>query len=154
YLPNDKGDYGEGTKVPADVLNRTGYRLATAEEWEYACRAGSATAWSMGDAEELLPRYAWCARNAADKTYPVGLLRPNDWGLFDLHGNVSEWCQNDLSDKDDNNRKEHMIRNTDARWVRGGAFGFHAAVARSANRNSVPPEFRLDVGFRPVRTFP
>jgi formylglycine-generating enzyme required for sulfatase activity len=101
YLPNAKGEYAEGMKVPADCLRRTGYRLPTEEEWEYACRAGSSTGWSMGDAEDQLPRYAWFFNNSANRSHSVASLRPSDWGLFDLHGNAWEWCQGRFDGKED-----------------------------------------------------
>jgi formylglycine-generating enzyme required for sulfatase activity len=80
--------------VPTGRLRRTGYRLPTEGEWEYACRAGAETAWFCGSAEELLPRYAWLMGNAHNRAWPVGQKRPNDFGLFDMHGNVRQWCQN------------------------------------------------------------
>ncbi len=93
YLPNETGEYAEGMKVVPDFLIRSGYRLPTALEWEYACRAGSVTRWSIGEAEDLLTKYAWCVSNALSRLHPVATLRPNDFGLFDMHGNAWEWCQ-------------------------------------------------------------
>jgi formylglycine-generating enzyme required for sulfatase activity len=150
YLPNDRGEYAAGMTVPADYLRRTGYRLPTEQEWEYACRAGSATDWSMGDAEDLLRKYAWYHPPAEEHSHPVGSLRPNDWGLFDLHGNAWEWCQGRFDGQED----KEGIQDKDSRLLRGGAFPNPTADARAAFRNSyAPAERNVHIGFRPARTF-
>jgi formylglycine-generating enzyme required for sulfatase activity/predicted Ser/Thr protein kinase len=91
---------GDETMLPPNYLDRTGYRLPTAAEWEYACRAGARTDRPWCDGDELLDRYAWYLQNSpAGRTQRVGLLKPNDFGLFDIHGNVLEWCMDEFFDE-------------------------------------------------------
>jgi len=128
------------------------YRLPTEAEWEYACRAGSKTAYSFDDEEGLLPEYGWFKRNSSDRTHTVGLLEPNAWGLYDMHGNVWEWCidrygdnsKGAVSDPDPSGPKEGSFR-----VFRGGGWRFGAAICRSALRSGDDPSGRGDaLGFR------
>jgi len=75
-------------KVPSQT-----FRLPTEAEWEYACRAGSKTDYSYGDSPEKLGDHAWYKENCENTTHPIGQKKPNPWGLYDMHGNVWEWCQ-------------------------------------------------------------
>jgi formylglycine-generating enzyme required for sulfatase activity len=102
-IPRDQWCYetnarGQVTKLKANYLSLTGYRLPTEAEWEYACRAGAVTSRSYGETAELLDRYAWYYDNAPERTRPVGGKKPNDLGFFDLHGNVYTWCQETYKD--------------------------------------------------------
>ena len=115
-----------------------GYRLPTEAEWEYACRAGSTTDYSFGADSRQLSDYAWFAGNAEKQTHPVGQKKPNAWGLYDMYGNVAEWC-NDAYDKDfykdgqtDNPRGPKVDPNDSPRRVlRGGAWNSRADDCRS-----------------------
>ena len=84
---------GKVTNLRENYLGLTGYRLPTEAEMEYATRAGAKTARYLGEADELLPKYAWYLKNSQERTWPVGSLKPNDLGLFDVQGNVYTWCQ-------------------------------------------------------------
>ena len=92
YLPNAAGAYAEGMSIPADVLERTGYRLPTEAEWEYACRAGAVTSRYYGHSIDLLDTYARYPANSKEHAWACGSLFSNDLGLFDMLGNISEWC--------------------------------------------------------------
>ena len=93
-------DVGPNMKLPDDFFERLGYRLPTDAEWEYTCRAGTRTSRFIGDDTTLLSDYAWFNKNANDHLWPVGLLKPNPWGLFDLYGNCCEWCHDPPSSID------------------------------------------------------
>jgi formylglycine-generating enzyme required for sulfatase activity len=147
-------------KLRPAYLGRKGYRLPTEAEWEYACRAGAVTSRSYGETEELLAQYGWYLQNTGNRTWPVGGKKPNDLGLFDMHGNVWSWCQerhrpyptgrgveNDIEDILD-------INPQDRRLFRGGSFNVLAVNDRSAHRIWGWPAYRLNHnGIRPARTF-
>jgi formylglycine-generating enzyme required for sulfatase activity len=150
---------GQGMKPYPDYLRRTGYRLPSEAEWEYACRAGSASSRHYGSSEELLRRYAVYQTNGQDRAWPVGQKRPNDLGLFDMHGNVWNWC-NDSAFVYPSGRfedKEDLREVSDAtnRVLRGGSFDSVAPIVRSSLRFVVQPGFSLfTIGFRVARTVP
>ena len=135
------------------------YRLPTEAEWEYACRGGTTTEYCFGDANSQLDDYAWYSKNAESTTHPVGEKKPNQFGLYDMHGNVWEWCQDHWHENyngapDDGSAwlGSDMAAN---RVRRGGSWGTNAVLCRSANRGRVAPGIRSDgLGFRLSRTLP
>jgi formylglycine-generating enzyme required for sulfatase activity len=142
-------------------LGRTGYRLPTEAEWEYACRAGAVTSRYYGECDELLEHYGWYVRNANGRSWPVASLKPNDLGLFDLHGNLWGWCQDRYKPYEtatggkaiEPNEDRTPLINAESRVLRGGSYS-HPGSVRSAYRNGLTPMYRgYDIGFRPVRTF-
>jgi formylglycine-generating enzyme required for sulfatase activity len=153
YEANDKGLYAEGMKIPADSLQRTGYRLPTDSEWEYACRGNTTTRFSFGEPLELLPQYGWSLQNSQDRSWPVGRLKPNSLGLFDVHGNAFEWCK-DRSDAKGGFGSE-TVRAINSRVLRGGAFVNESRDLRSAYRYRGTADDRGSAGgFRLARTCP
>jgi len=126
------------------------YRLPTEAEWEYACRAGSTTAYCFGDDESRLKEYAWYDKNSDSKTHPVGLLKPNAWGLYDMHGNVWEWCQDWYGDYPSDAATDPIGATVGSyRVLRGGGWYGLARDCRSAYRYYGPPDYRyILIGFR------
>ena len=147
-------------------LQRSGYRLPTEAEWEYACRGGSLTSRPFGRSDALLPRYAWFADNAQDQTQPVGSFPGNDLGLFDVLGNAEEWVQDihktrhtpDLRGRAYEARDELdvlLVTNDRYRVVRGGDFESGVSVLRSSSRSGYRPDtVSRRLGFRIARTLP
>jgi len=155
YGPNEKGDYAEGMKLMSNAENRKGYRLPTEAEWEYSCRAGTSTTYSFGEPPELLEKYGWYATNSSNTTQPAGSLKPNDLGLFDLHGNLWEWCQESMKEMDNAliNLSALIVEQV-PRLVRGGSFCDRPVVFHSAFRPGYAPSSRIaSFGFRPARTY-
>jgi eukaryotic-like serine/threonine-protein kinase len=158
YETNDEGKYGPGMKAKANFVDLTGYRLPTEWEWEYACRAGAMTTRYYGLSETLLPEYAWYRVNAQLRVWPVASLKPNDFGLFDMLGGVSEWCNDRYySFNPVTVKKEDAIGTTvdDHRVMRGGSyFNIEPRHVRSAQRHGKHPAGRdMHYGFRPTRTY-
>jgi hypothetical protein len=163
YLPNEAGAYAEGMTIPADVLERTGYRLPTEAEWEYACRAGALTSRYYGHSIALLDAYARYAANSNERAWMCGSLLPNDLGLFDMLGNECEWVQNSKHRVTQEKRglssdiinMSESIYERNPRLLCGGSLDDQPAKVRSAKRGWSPPGDPNDFyGFRPSRTYP
>jgi formylglycine-generating enzyme required for sulfatase activity len=121
-----------------------GYRLPTEAEWEYACRAGSRTCYGFGDAEADLSRYAWCKPGSGGTTHPVGEKLPNRWGLYDMHGNVWQWCndwyaEGAYSESPRDNPKGPATGKQ--RVLRGGAWDCTPDKCRAAYRHKEFPVY-------------
>jgi formylglycine-generating enzyme required for sulfatase activity len=131
------------------------YRLPTEAEWEYACRAGTTTEYSFGDDLTALKDYAWFYGNAFDRgrgySHQVGTKRPNPWGLYDMHGNLREYCQDRFGAYGGSAIDPTGPSGGTSRVVRGGCFMF--AFCTSSDRHFVSPSHRHSgfSGFRVVR---
>jgi formylglycine-generating enzyme required for sulfatase activity len=177
-IPRDQWCYpepvGPHQKLAADAVQRTGFRLPTEAEWEYLCRAGTRTSRPFGESEELLPRYAWTWLNSGGHSMPVAQLLPNEFGLFDLLGNMWEWCHDGPPtphrDKwpvypkalaPDEPAGDPMLDGVELqddethRIARGGAYDYAPSMARSAKRYIARVNLQHPyMGFRVVRTLP
>jgi serine/threonine protein kinase/formylglycine-generating enzyme required for sulfatase activity len=152
---------GEVVKLKAKYLSLAGYRLPTEAEVEYATRAGTTCSRCFGESDELLPKYAWFAKNSNERLWPAGLLKPNDLGLFDAHGNVWTWCQEgsqeypkgDSTGVSEDREDELEVVSTRSRVLRGGSYYNQSSNSRSAYRDDDMPTYRIGrVSFRVART--
>jgi formylglycine-generating enzyme required for sulfatase activity len=140
-------------KLSQKEIGRT-YTLPTEAQWEYACRAGTSTVFSFGNSESSLGDYAWYKSNSNDKTHPVGQKRPNDFGLYDMHGNVWEWCRDwyDSGYYNKNIITDPENKQGDSnRVLRGGCWDHTPVYFRSAERARFDTDSRYNnSGFRVV----
>ncbi|MFA4987748.1 MAG: SUMF1/EgtB/PvdO family nonheme iron enzyme, partial [Candidatus Brocadiia bacterium] len=130
------------------------YRLPTEAEWEYCCRAGGSGEFSSGDDQKLLGAFAWSKENSEGKTHPVGTKKPNAWGLYDMHGNVSEYCFDWFGGYPPGAQEQtdpFCRANSGFRVLRGGSCITPEVDCRSAARSKLnPEEGGPSVGFRVV----
>ena len=144
------GDREEEWDVWNCDFGRDGYRLATEAEWEYACRAAATTRFAFGDDESLLVRFGYHVNNSKSQAWPGGNLLPNAFGLFDMHGNVWEWCNDWYGAYDTTAFDDPRGPGTgSSRVLRGGSWGNPAWHCRSAARGRNAPSYRTNsLGFR------
>jgi len=156
----------KGDNLPVERVNRYdahefcqkaggGLRLPSEAEWEYACRAGSRTRWCFGNDENTLREYVWYTKNSEGKTHEVGTRKANEWGLYDMHGNVWEWCKDVWHDNYNGAPNDGRAWTTggdkSCRVCRGGAWSSNARGNRSAFRLGLAPGWRGSImGFRVV----
>jgi formylglycine-generating enzyme required for sulfatase activity len=159
-IPNDQRCYERKDgkwELVADYQNRKGYRLPTEAEWEYACRAGAETRWHFGQADdELVGYYEWWLGNSLaegiHRSFPVASRKPSGWGLFDMHGNLSEWCQEAVNPRKASDKAKFGDVET---AVRGGGFRVTYQSAGADARGPYGRSFLTPFfGFRVVRTLP
>jgi formylglycine-generating enzyme required for sulfatase activity len=139
------------------VLDGNGYRLPTEAEWEFACRAGTETLYCSGDTKDDLLTVGWYVNTSGQQPKPVRQLSPNWFGLYDIHGNVWEWCEDPWDpkkytkfvDKSAADPRVRLILGRNKRAARGGSWGDEAPLLRSANRGKQTyNETNTRIGFR------
>jgi formylglycine-generating enzyme required for sulfatase activity len=150
-LPVEKVSWNDAATFCKKLSEKEGkkYRLPTEAEWEYACRAGTTTAYYTGDREAALNEAGWYKANSELKTHPVGQKKPNVWGLYDMHGNVWQWC-NDYAgaypagDAVDPSGPPVGDKNG-PRVLRGGSWNNVPGSCRAAYRGWIAPDGRFDI---------
>jgi formylglycine-generating enzyme required for sulfatase activity len=153
--PVEKVSWNDAQEFCKKLSQRTGqtYRLSSEAEWEYACRAGTTTAYYFGDDAGKLREYAWFGDNSGSQTHSVGSFIANGFGLHDMHGNVWEWCQDPYYEHYRGAPTDGSVRegNSPERLLRGGSWNFNGRMCRSAFRVRWYPDVRdNDDGLRLV----
>ena len=151
--PVDSVGWADAVDFCGKLSEKTGrkVRLPTEAQWEYACRAGTGTKFGFGDEDGDLRDYAWYIANSRDTTHPVGQKKPNAWGLYDMHGNVYEWCSDFWSGSYANAKTSNPEGPGSGtfRVLRGGSWHNYPQHCRSAYRNrGVPDNRHISYGFR------
>jgi formylglycine-generating enzyme required for sulfatase activity len=163
YLPNDQGEYAQGMRIVPASLRRTGYRLPTEAEWEFACRAGAVTSRYYGQDLDLDNHYAWTVQNSLGRrTAVVGSLKPNDLGLFDMLGNTLDWCHNAFRDDskpievdaNDGPAAAEVVGDQQWRALRSPTLAHCPETVRAAFFDAYAPNVQVyGVAFRVSRTY-
>ncbi|HEV3021165.1 MAG TPA: formylglycine-generating enzyme family protein, partial [Pirellulales bacterium] len=149
-FPADPDPAAQGAPLNWPVnLQKRGFRLPTEAEWETVCRSGTNTAYSFGNDAQLLPRYGWFVENSEKRSQAVGRLRPNVRGLFDIQGNLVEWCHDWYGDYAEAAEDPTGPPLGSVRMHRGGGWLLDAAICRAAMRSGHQPAYRSNtLGFR------
>jgi len=157
-IMNTNPSYFKGNDRPVECVSwndcvefcqKVGLFLPTEAQWEYACRAGSKTRWCFGDDEAKLEEYAWYAKNSDNQTHPVAQKKPNAYGLYDMHGNLWEWCEDAYETYQSIPLIDPCNHEGARRVYRGGSEGSPAGWLRSAYRGWYKPCYVSDhLGFR------
>jgi len=123
-----------------EKINIYKFRLPTEAEWEYACRAGSTDEYSFGTNADAVGDYAWYSNNSSGQTHPVGGKKPNAWGLYDMYGNVWEWCSDGYGPYPARDISDPTGTNSNTRVIRGGAWNSVAEHVSSSYRENLTPD--------------
>lgn len=162
-LPVEQVTWHEAVKFCREVSAKTGQKvmLPTETQWQYAASATKTTPYFFGDSDSQLSEYAWYVENTGSKTHPVGEKKPNAWGLYDLLGNVWEWCQDDWTDDFHNLPKDGGPFQEDShtnqtnpnltKQIRGGSWYNTSSYCQSSSRYRYAPASRhYVIGFRVI----
>jgi formylglycine-generating enzyme required for sulfatase activity len=158
-MPVDGVSWHESKEFCYKLNKKTGkkYRLPSESEWEYACRAGTTTRYYFGDNPEELRKHAWYDGNSKSSTHPVGRKKPNPWGIYDMYGNLCEWCEDKWHDNYlgmPNDGTPWLQGYNNARVLRGGCWLDSSRNCRSTYRTRYSSDFSFGtVGFRVVLLF-
>jgi formylglycine-generating enzyme required for sulfatase activity len=156
-FPVENVSWEDATKFCERLTERHGegkrtFRLPTEAEWEYACRAGSQTRYHFGGDEKELLGFAWFKDNGGGRPHEVGTRKPNAWGLFDMHGNMYQWCSDWYGPYEGlgaiNPMRTEKIKDKGKRVIRGGCYGNDPGFCRAACRGGLPPSHHGVAGFR------
>ncbi len=144
------------SELPEETEAGREYRLPMEAEWEYACRAGSKIRYRFGDSPILREETAWFGENSERKTHPVGEKKANRWGLYDMHGNVYEWCQDWYAPYPSGTTTNNQWPSgSSGRVIRGGSWAGGATFCRAAMRSAIDPSRRTSAnGFRVAISLP
>ena len=144
-------------ELTKDVVNlglKGIWRLPTESEWEFVARSGTDSKWCFGNLDSNLDDYGWHAGNSGASPNVVGQKKPNEWGILDIYGNVSEWCEDDFSanyDKKDSSQNAQTFSESELKVHRGGSWFTESDSTRSSARNKASKNSRSDgIGLRLV----